>query len=84
MGRAQMSVGAIVGALMCTVVTAFAVYLLVEALRTGTALAPPASRYRRASNPFHYWLAVLGIVIFGYMGLFTLVGLLRSLIRGLR
>ncbi len=76
-----MSLGAIIGALVVLVVTAYAVYLLVAALRTGTALAPPVSRYRRASNPFRYWLAVLGLAVFVYMGLFTLVGLLRPFIR---
>jgi hypothetical protein len=59
--------------------TAYAVHLLVDALRSGCAPVLPVGRYRRGSNPFNYWLAILCLVMFVYMGIFTLVQLFRDL-----
>jgi hypothetical protein len=81
MTRTRMTASGIVGALICLSLAAYALYLLVDALRSGTASAPPAVRYRRESQPFNYWLTVVGIVGLVYMCLFTLVGIVRPFCR---
>jgi hypothetical protein len=44
MGRARLIVGGIIGAVVCILVTGYAIYLLIDALRTGSAFSPPAAR----------------------------------------
>ena len=73
--------GMIAGALISALISAAAIYLFADALRSGYAIAPPASRYRRDSNPFGYWFAVLGLAVFLYMCLFTLWQFLRPFVR---
>ena len=67
-----------VSVIISAVITVYAAYLLVDALRTGCAPTIPVGRYYRRSNPFKYWLATLFLATFLYACLFTLVAVWRT------
>jgi len=67
-----------VGVVIAVLATLYAIYLLVDALRTGCAPVAPVGRYFRQSNPFQYWLAILFLALFVYMCIFTLYQLFSS------
>ena len=71
----------IVGAIIALLMGIFGTYLLVDALRSGLVYVPPAGRYLRNLNPWMYWFGILQTAVFVYFCAFTLMVLVRPLMR---